>query len=122
MRTLQMTYCRAGHPYPVLIRKGQQPRQLQSQGGLIGVFPETHFEQDTIQLQHGDKLFIYSDGGENVVGGFNEKNEFAFSEEFRSIVHLPLDSMMQSFDLLAKNNHVSPQEVDDVTAIALEIV
>jgi len=122
IRTLQMTYCRAGHPYAVLIRKGRQPVQLQSQGGLIGVFPETHFEQNTIQLQHGDKLFIYSDGGENVVGGFDEKNEFVFSEEFRSITHLPLDSMMQSFDLLAKNSGVSPQEVDDVTAIALEIV
>ena len=122
IRTLQMTYCRAGHPYPILIRKGQPLKQLQSQGGLIGVFPETHFEQETVQLQHGDKLLIYSDGAENVVGGFDEKNEFIFSEEFRSITHLPLDSMMQSFGLLAKNSYVSPQEVDDVTAVALEII
>ena len=122
IRTLQMTYCRAGHPYPVLIRKGQEPKQLQSQGGLIGVFPETHFEQETIQLQHGDKVFIYSDGGESVVGRNGAESEFVFSEEFRSITNLSLESMMHSFDLLAKNIRVSPEEVDDVTAIGLEIV
>jgi hypothetical protein len=61
IKTLRLDYARAGHPYPVLIRDNQLV-QLQSRGGLLGVFPEADFEQKSIQLQSGDKLFVFSDG------------------------------------------------------------
>jgi len=37
-KTMKMTYARAGHPYPVLIKKKKKPVQLNQRGGLLGIF------------------------------------------------------------------------------------
>ena len=122
IRTMQMTYCRAGHPYPVLVRKGQKPIQLQSQGGLLGVFEDAFFEQDMVQLQQGDKLIIYSDGVESVVGETDDNGEFVFENSFSDILDLPADELIAAFNDLAQNSKFAGAEVDDMTAIALEIL
>ncbi|MHC4215269.1 MAG: PP2C family protein-serine/threonine phosphatase [Planctomycetota bacterium] len=122
VRSLQMTYARGGHPYPILIHKGCEPQQLENRGGLLGVFPEAEFEQKTIQLESGDKLLLYSDGGESVVGQCNEKSEFVFTDTFCSLAAMPIEQMTAEFASLAKNREVTPAEVDDVTAVGLEIL
>lgn len=122
IRTMQMTYCRAGHPYPILVRKGQKPIQLQSQGGLLGVFEDAFFEQEMVQLQQGDKLIIYSDGVESVVGETNDDGNFVFENSFIDILDLPADDLIAAFNDLAKNSKFTGAEVDDMTAIALEIL
>jgi len=123
-RTLQMTYCRAGHPYPILKRKGEEPIQLQSQGGLLGVFPNTHFEQETVQLKSGDKLVIYSDGLDEVISENADCSDdsFIFNEEFREALDLPVKEMTARIKHLAKNTNQKFPDKDDRTAIALEIL
>ena len=54
--TLEMTFARAGHPYPILLRQGQEPKQLEVRGSLLGVFKEAEYSEDKIQLQPGDKI------------------------------------------------------------------
>ena len=122
VRTLQLTYCRAGHPYPVLVKKGLGPEQLESRGGLLGTFDDIEFEQNSVQLESGDKVFLYSDGVESLVGQQDESSEFVFSKSFRSILTLPIEQMMSKFEIFVKNNKVQPCEVDDSTAIGLEIL
>lgn len=61
IKTLKLTYCRAGHPYPILIRPGEAPMQLEVRGSLLGVFDNAEYMQQTIQLEPGDKLILYSD-------------------------------------------------------------
>lgn len=121
IRTMQLTYCRAGHPYPVVMHKGQPPVQLESTGGLLGVFAEAKFDQNTVQLAHGDKLFLYSDGIEKLIGDVDDDSVFSFTEEFTSLTDLPVEEMMEKFGRLAKARKVATEEIDDVTAVALEI-
>jgi sigma-B regulation protein RsbU (phosphoserine phosphatase) len=121
IRTLQMTYTRAGHPYPVLIRKGAEPVQLESKGGLLGVFEETEFDQQTIQLEQGDKVFVFSDGCESLVGESDDDGRFGFCADFSSIVSLPVDKMMTAFGKIVHKRTTKPAEVDDVTAVGFEI-
>jgi len=83
-KDLQLTYSRAGHPYPILIRRGEKPRQLENRGGLLGIFEDAQFTQETIQLESGDKLFLYSDGIESLIGKCNDQSEFIFTPEFLS--------------------------------------
>ncbi len=118
--TLLLKYARAGHPYPVLIREDKIV-QLQSRGGLLGVFPEAEFQQQSLQLHPGDKLFIYSDGGEPLVGQ-NEDDHFIFSESFQDICRLPIDRMLAAYDEMAEKYRFVPGETDDVSAIGLEIL
>lgn len=122
IRTMQLTYARAGHPYPVVMTQGQPPIQMESTGGLLGVFAESEFQQETLQLAQGDKVFLYSDGIEPLVGDVDDNSVFSFTDEFNLLVDLPVEQMMQQFGRLAKARKVAPEEIDDVTAVALEIL
>ena len=74
--SLELIYARAGHPYPILIRQGQEPEQLQIRGSLLGVFEQAMYMQQTVQLQSGDKLILYSDGIEPFIGVFDDQKGF----------------------------------------------
>jgi sigma-B regulation protein RsbU (phosphoserine phosphatase) len=119
--TLMLKYARAGHPYPILIREDKIV-QLQSRGGLLGVFPEAEFEQKSLQLQPHDKLFIYSDGAESLVGESHDDHEFILTEQFQEICQLPIEEMLSAYNQMAENYHFKPGQTDDVTAIGLEIL
>jgi serine phosphatase RsbU (regulator of sigma subunit) len=120
--TLQLTYARAGHPYPILIRPNEKPQRLEIRGSLLGIFAKSEYVQQTIQLAPGDKLLLYSDGAEPFVGGLNDPTSFNFSEKFCEIKNLPLVEMMDKFSSFIQNQPVAPSEVDDITAVALEIL
>jgi hypothetical protein len=119
--TLQLTFARAGHPYPVLIRCGEGVRHLESRGALLGVFEHSQYNQEKIQLQAGDKLLLYSDGAEALIGATNESGQFAFSEEFCEISHLPVEQMLQELERRIAGEP-QPQGGDDVTVIGLQVV
>ncbi len=121
-QTLQLTYARAGHPYPILIRPGEQPQQLESRGSLLGIFKDAEYVQHTIQLQSGDKLLLYSDGAEPVIGSFNDRSGFHFTREFCEIRDLPIVEMLDKFKTLMQSEEISPSDVDDITIVGLEIL
>lgn len=57
----RLTYCNAGHNPPFLL--GRLGRRRLQQGGLIlGMFDEATFEEETLQLQQGDVVVVFSDG------------------------------------------------------------
>ena len=85
VKTRQLTFARAGHPYPILLRKGEPPLQLQARGSLLGIFDTAEFVQETIQLQAGDRLLLYSDGAEPMVGRLHDKEGFRFTEELLAL-------------------------------------
>jgi sigma-B regulation protein RsbU (phosphoserine phosphatase) len=122
VKTLQLTYVRAGHPYPIFIKKGEQPKQLEIRGSLLGIFGQAHYTQETIQLQPGDKLLLHSDGAEPFIGKFDDLTGFSFSEEFYEIKELPILEMMDRFNSLVQDKEIAPNEVDDITIVGLEIL
>jgi serine phosphatase RsbU (regulator of sigma subunit) len=122
VRTMQLSFTRAGHPYPVLIRPGQPPRQLESRGGLLGVFEEADFEQKSLQLTPHDKVFLYSDGCESLLGQCDDSRRFVFSDEFLDIAPLPAGEMMFAFGELARKRQMPRCERDDITAIVMEVM
>ena len=122
VKTLQLTYSRAGHPYPVLIRQGISPVQLDVQGPLLGVFERAEYAQRTLQLQQGDKLLLYSDGAEPFIGSFDDTKGFAFSEEFCEMGRLSIAELIDGLNMLVQNKKTTQAEVDDITAVGLEII
>jgi sigma-B regulation protein RsbU (phosphoserine phosphatase) len=122
INTLELTYARAGHPYPVLIRPGRDPEQLEIRGSLLGVFEQAEFPQGTIQLQPGDKLFIYSDGADSIVGGFDDRAGFCFTEEFLGAKDKSITEMLDEFNSHIQNQEIEQAEIDDITMVGLEIL
>ena len=109
-KTFELTYARAGHPYPILIPAGLHPRQLEVRGALLGIFENSEYAQNTIQLHRGDKLLIYSDGAEPFIGSFDELTGFSFSEEFLQIKDLPLADMMEKFEVIAQTKKLAQSD------------
>jgi len=121
-KTLQLTYARAGHPYPVVIRLGEPPRQLEVRGSLLGIFEQAEYFQETVQLQPGDKLLLYSDGAEPFIGRFDDQGRFNFDEDFLRTTELPIAAMTDAFNALMKNREIEASEIDDITLLGLEIL
>jgi sigma-B regulation protein RsbU (phosphoserine phosphatase) len=122
INTLQLTYCGAGHPYPILIRQKEQPQCLKTEDLLLGIFKQAQYSQQTIQLQGGDKLLLYTDGAEPFISNSKGTDPFNFRKEFREITDLPIAEMMDKFTMLVQNQKTGPSEIDDITAVGLEIL
>jgi sigma-B regulation protein RsbU (phosphoserine phosphatase) len=118
--TLTLDYCRAGHPYPILINKNGPPVQLQTRGSLLGVFEDAQFEQDSVRLRIGDKLILYSDGAETFMGTKQNENFLNLGKEFMNITALPAKQLVTEFEKLVKTSKETA-ELDDITLIVLEI-
>ena len=129
-KTLELSYARAGHPYPVLIRPGKEPEQLEARGSLLGVFEQADYHERTIQLQPGDKILLYSDGAEPFIGSlenstnfnFSDKAGFCFTKNFQEIKHIPILDMMDGFSTFIQEKEFSQAEIDDITMLGLEII
>lgn len=59
-KTLQ--YCNAGHNSPLLVKASGKWRALKTGGLLLGVFDKQQYKSETLHLEKGDVLFLYTDG------------------------------------------------------------
>ncbi|GAA2744363.1 hypothetical protein GCM10010440_27640 [Kitasatospora cinereorecta] len=60
--TSRLTWARAGHPPPLLLRRGQAHYLPLPQGILLGATPAPRYEPSTLHLLPGDHLLLYTDG------------------------------------------------------------
>ncbi len=58
----RLSYCNAGHNYPILVHEDGQVEYLETGGMILGAFQETIYEGGEITLRKHDTLFFYSDG------------------------------------------------------------
>ena len=57
----QLTYCNSGHNPPVLVGS-TGVRRLDRGGLILGAFEHVAYEEETLQLDRGDILVVFSDG------------------------------------------------------------
>ncbi len=60
-RSQTLTFSRAGHCYPLLVRDGICT-ELISRGKFMGIIKNIQFEEKVIKLKSGDRLLLYTDG------------------------------------------------------------
>jgi sigma-B regulation protein RsbU (phosphoserine phosphatase) len=60
--TGEVRYSNAGHPPPILLRQDGTVERLAHGGTVIGLGQLIEFEEGQVQLQEGDRLFLYTDG------------------------------------------------------------
>lgn len=56
-----ITYSSGGHPPALLIRNGEAS-QLRTSGMIIGGMPDMTYTSDKVQVESGDRLYVFSDG------------------------------------------------------------
>jgi serine phosphatase RsbU (regulator of sigma subunit) len=115
----RLTYSNAGHNPPLLIR-GHLVQRLETGGLILGLFPQAVYEEETIELEPGDVLVIFSDG---VTEAFNNAGE-EFGEP-RLLACLNAHRACEPAELLQKvlssvrQFAATAAQSDDVTALVL---
>jgi sigma-B regulation protein RsbU (phosphoserine phosphatase) len=119
--TGQFTFASAGHPGPVLMKKGQAPRIIETHSYPIGVSSDAEYTSETVHFVAGDRLILYTDG---VVEALSSR-DIPFSEErfLKTLVRNQaepidgcLDAVMKSLENWAC--HVNLR--DDLSLIGIE--
>ncbi|MFI4862219.1 MAG: PP2C family protein-serine/threonine phosphatase [Phycisphaerales bacterium JB063] len=128
IRTLKLTICRAGHPFPMLLRDDDEVQTLEPEGGLLGVFPDEVFEEHVVQLQRGDRLLLYSDGFECAFPddepGKNGKRKVAnenYAQEFLDLGNGDPSQAIGRLENKLDTQAGSLNQKDDLTIVCLSI-
>jgi serine phosphatase RsbU (regulator of sigma subunit) len=115
----RLTYSNAGHNPPFLMARDGVKR-LETGGLILGLFPHATYEEETLQLEPGDVLVVFSDG---VTEAFNAAGE-EFGEE-RLLACLNANRKFPPAELLdcvlsaVRAFAVNAVQNDDVTALVL---
>ena len=119
----QFTYVRASHPPPLVVRKGGKVEKLEAKGMLLGILPDPAFQQETVQLQAGDRLFLFTDGCFDVSGQDRNRLSYArFVDLVGEYGSLPLDAVYGAVSVRLRSAlSGSDIQEDDKTFIAMEI-
>jgi serine phosphatase RsbU (regulator of sigma subunit) len=69
-----LTYCNAGHNPPLVIGRNSV-RRLEKGGLILGLFPDAVYEEETVKLEPGDVIAVFSDGVSESVNCKDEQYE-----------------------------------------------
>ena len=122
VNTLEFNYCRAGHPGTLLQRKNQDIVTLQSNGSFLGMFEDIEFEENTIKLQKGDRLFFYTDGITEAKGPQGDLfGEQRFRDAIQHLSNEPIGTVLhQLFDDVDMYTQYQ-KAMDDRSLVILEL-
>jgi sigma-B regulation protein RsbU (phosphoserine phosphatase) len=122
VETRILRYVIAGHPPPILVRQGCDPQELSGGSLPIGISDDTEFEDYSLQLELGDRIYFYSDG---ITEAVNSQNKMLQAEGFvRLIERKRSDSLKQSVESCVKelNHWCAPVPfADDLSLLGLEM-
>jgi len=116
-RNSRLSYTNAGHLAPILIRNGEALR-LESNGTVVGIFPEYPFEQATIDLQSGDLLAVFTDGITESEDARDEQfGDERLIELLKNNSGKPLDDIIQLVMVTVGKWAHDPSARDDITVL-----
>ena len=79
----RLAFTNAGHNPPLLVHSDGECVRLEAGGSVLGAFPDTCYTQDEIELSHGDRLVLFTDGLTEAV---NESGEQFGEQEVIRVV------------------------------------
>ncbi|MBF0239379.1 MAG: SpoIIE family protein phosphatase [SAR324 cluster bacterium] len=117
--TIQYSF--AGHPPMILVpAQAEAPvLSLWEQGLMLGVAMESQYEEHTFHMQHGDKLFMMTDGLMESQAYPQRMNHDTILQLFEKTRHEDLDTMMKNI-LESTIERPDFKIQDDVTLAGIE--
>jgi sigma-B regulation protein RsbU (phosphoserine phosphatase) len=120
----RLTYCNAGHAYPLIYRKKEQTTlPLRTQGTFIGVFDNGFFEEQQIYVGTGDSLILVTDGIYRIFSENLHEGRLLFEQ---SVLDTFSSATSVEFLEMIKNRFNQISQIgameDDVTAIVAEVL
>lgn len=115
-----LSFCSAGHNPPLLRRKGKAPEFLRpAPGFVVGGMLDTEYEAESIALNAGDLILLYTDG---VTEARNRSGEFFGEDRLeRCLADGPEDvsAVIESIHACVRKFAFGEPQSDDITMLAL---
>jgi serine phosphatase RsbU (regulator of sigma subunit)/pSer/pThr/pTyr-binding forkhead associated (FHA) protein len=116
----RLTYCNAGHNPPLVLGRNGSVRRLEVGGPIVGLFEGASFQEETVALENGDWLIVFSDGVSEALSAsgeeYGEARILAVAE--RQLESTPAEFLQAIFADVRAFTKGAPQS-DDITALVL---
>ena len=120
--TRRFTWCRAGHPFPIVKTKGKPLITLTEGAGLpLGILDDAVYESESIILEPGQTVVLYTDG---IIESLNPRGEeFGFDGVERALEHCSgePDCAVGSIMKALRDHEGGHRPKDDQTIVAFQV-
>ncbi|MGA8530862.1 MAG: PP2C family protein-serine/threonine phosphatase, partial [Acidobacteriaceae bacterium] len=111
----------AGHNPPVLLRGGRVIR-LEADGPVVGLLPFAPYTEQSLTLEPGDLLVLYTDGiSEAMTNADEEWGEERMIEAALQVRDQPADAVLRSVFAAADAFTAGAPQHDDMTLLILRL-
>ena len=122
MKTGLLAYCNAGHNRPVLLHSDGTTEVLPKPGNpFVGVYNNVVYKEDTLQMESGDTLVMYTDG---VTEASNPAKQLFGLDRFCSTLSSLADKNCRQIIEVVKADisdfTTGAEQNDDITILALK--
>jgi sigma-B regulation protein RsbU (phosphoserine phosphatase) len=112
----------AGHEYPVIGHAGGEFELIKDRHGfVVGGMDDVKYKDYELQLEPGDKLFVYTDG---VPEATNVKNELFGTDRMLDALnadsYAPVEELLRNVRKAVSEFTAGAEQFDDLTMLAVE--
>jgi sigma-B regulation protein RsbU (phosphoserine phosphatase) len=116
-----ISYCNCGHEPPALLRNGRIT-DLNKGGLVFGVLPNAEYLTETVQLQPGDHLLLYTDG---LIDAVNFDGECwgreRLLETLKKCAGVPAEQMIKNILAYRRRFVGLARQVDDTSMVIVKM-
>jgi sigma-B regulation protein RsbU (phosphoserine phosphatase) len=116
----QLVFINAGHPSPLILRRGEVTELLSEGSFPVGLIPEANFTAATVNLQTSDTLILFSDG---VTEAMDPEEQLFGVPRLRKVLsgqhNLPLEDLQKAILESVQTFTRGASQTDDITVLLL---
>jgi sigma-B regulation protein RsbU (phosphoserine phosphatase) len=118
----RLDYCRAGHPYPVVLNQNQRPIEIHANNGMpLGLLEEIQLDVQTVTIPIGGIAVMYSDGLNEALDSNDRQFGVArLASELPPISHLPAEYVCTRLWELVQSFVGDQPQIDDFTVMVIK--
>ena len=116
-----LSFCNAGHERPFLLRHSGALSRLAAGGTVLGIMEDFPYEQETVPLENGDVVLVFSDGVTEAMNGAGEQlGEGPIEAVLRKHGRENPDAVKEALVAAVREHAGGAPQADDITIVVLK--
>ena len=122
IKTGLVTYCNAGHNQPYVVRSNGEVEMIpRMKGCALGLSVRKPYLENTLQLNAGDTLYMYTDGVNEAMNSSSEKfDNYRMENILKGTPSMDCRQVVDSMREGIRNFVGDAEQSDDITMLALK--
>jgi len=119
----RLTYCNAGHFPPLILRVGAAPRFLEDGGIVLGFMDDARYEEQTVPLESGDIMVLYTDGIIEATGRDGEMfGEDRLAEICATMIRRSAREVLDGIVKAVTSHSAGSIQQDDISLVVVRVL